>query len=68
MWEEEGVDRLTLNFTNNDNEIVQAAAAQCNNTVVIVHTSGPTILESFVDHPNVTAILMPLYPGEQSGR
>lgn len=33
-----------------------AVAAQNNNTIVIVHSVGPLILEPWIDHPNVTAV------------
>ena len=33
-----------------------AVAAQNKNTVVVVHSVGPLILEPWIDHPNVTAV------------
>jgi hypothetical protein len=35
---------------------VLAVAAQNNNTIVIVHSVGPLILEPWIDHPNITAV------------
>ena len=64
---EENQDRSTLNLTAGGNEMIQAVAAVCNNTVVIMHIPGPVIIDSWVNHPNITAILAPLLPGEQTG-
>ena len=33
-----------------------AVAAQNNNTIVIVNSVGPLIIEPWIDHPNVTAV------------
>jgi len=35
---------------------VLAVAAQNPNTIVVVHSVGPMILEPWIDHPNVTAV------------
>lgn len=63
----QGGDRNDLDLTRNGTEIVLATAARCSNTIVVVHTGGSVNLEPFADHPNVTAIVMPLMPGEQTG-
>ena len=34
--------------------LVQAVAAVNNNTIVVVNTVGPIIVEAWIDHPNVT--------------
>lgn len=39
----------------------------CNNTVLVVHSTGPIQIQEWADHPNVTAILWAGIPGEQSG-
>ena len=33
-----------------------SVAAQNNNTIVIVNSVGPLIVEPWIDHPNVTAV------------
>lgn len=38
-----------------------------NNTIVVIHAGGPLILEPWVDHPNVTAVLWAGFPGQESG-
>jgi beta-glucosidase len=35
---------------------VLAVAAQNNNTIVVVHSVGPLIVEPWINHPNVTAV------------
>ena len=36
--------------------LVLAVAAQNNNTIVIVNSVGPLIIEPWIDHPNITAV------------
>ncbi|KAF8595923.1 beta-glucosidase [Ceratobasidium sp. AG-I] len=60
-------DRNNLTAWNNGDELVKAVAAANANTVVVVHSVGPLILEPWVDHPNVTAILWAGLPGQESG-
>jgi len=38
--------------------LVEAVAAQNNNTIVVVHSVGPLILEPWIQHPNVTAVYL----------
>jgi beta-glucosidase len=65
-WAQEAVDRTTFNLDYQGNELVNAVASRCNNTVVVSHSSGINMLP-FADHPNVTAILAAHYPGQESG-
>jgi len=62
----EGSDRTTMELDYNGTAVVESVAAFCNNTIVVTHAMGPTIL-SFADHPNVTAILLGHYPGQELG-
>ncbi|QUC20405.1 uncharacterized protein UV8b_04646 [Ustilaginoidea virens] len=65
-WASEGYDRPALsdNFTDT---LVNTVADQCNKTVVVLHNAGPRIVDGFVDHPNVTAIIFAHLPGRDSG-
>ncbi|KHN94331.1 Glycoside hydrolase, family 3 [Metarhizium album ARSEF 1941] len=65
-WAAEGQDRPGLrdNFTDS---LVKTVADQCNKTVVVLHNAGPRIVDGFVDHPNVTAIIFAHLPGRDSG-
>ncbi|KAF8751682.1 Glycosyl hydrolase family 3 C-terminal domain [Rhizoctonia solani] len=60
-------DRNNLTAWHNGDELVKAVAAANKNTVVVVHSVGPIIVEPWVDHPNVTAILWAGLPGQESG-
>lgn len=65
-WAAEGYDRprLSDNFTDT---LVNTVAGQCSKTIVVLHNAGPRLVEGFVDHPNVTAILFAHLPGRESG-
>ncbi|KAG9086826.1 hypothetical protein FS749_003342 [Ceratobasidium sp. UAMH 11750] len=60
-------DRNNLTAWNNGDRLVKAVAAVNNNTIVVVHSVGPLIVEPWVDHPNITAILWAGLPGQESG-
>ncbi|KAE9367912.1 glycoside hydrolase family 3 protein [Stipitochalara longipes BDJ] len=62
----EGSDRKTMEPDYNGTAVVESVASYCNNTIVVTHAMGPTTL-SFADHPNVTAILLGHYPGQELG-
>ncbi|KAJ6133532.1 Glycoside hydrolase family 3 [Penicillium samsonianum] len=70
-YQRENMDRndLNLNIGNwtRSEDIILETAANCNNTIVVLHVGGPVIMEAWIDNPNVTAVLAPLYPGEQTG-
>ncbi|KAJ9638453.1 hypothetical protein H2199_007142 [Coniosporium tulheliwenetii] len=60
-------DRQNLTLWHDGNTLVQNVTARCNNTIVVIHSTGPVITNSFANNPNVTAILWAGLPGEQSG-
>ncbi|TFK67251.1 glycoside hydrolase family 3 protein [Pluteus cervinus] len=60
-------DRNNLTAWHNGDNLVLAVAAQNNNTIVVAHSVGPLILEPWIDHPNVTALLWAGLPGEEAG-
>lgn len=62
----EGHDRKDLRNLDQD-ELVLKVAAYCNNTIVIVNTVGPRIVESWINHENVTAVLYGGPLGQESG-
>jgi len=47
--------------------LVLAVAAQNNNTIVIVNSVGPLIVEPWIEHPNVTAVVWAGIPGSEVG-
>ena len=48
--------RKNLTAWHGGDELIQAVAAQNNNTIVVAHSVGPLIIEPWIDHPNVTAV------------
>ncbi|KIM71494.1 glycoside hydrolase family 3 protein [Piloderma croceum F 1598] len=60
-------DRKNLTAWHGGDALVLAVAAQNNNTIVIVHSVGPLIVEPWIEHPNVTAVLWAGLPGSESG-
>ncbi|KAL2016124.1 hypothetical protein VTK56DRAFT_4243 [Thermocarpiscus australiensis] len=62
----EGADRPAARDDYTDG-LVRHVAARCNNTVVVLHNAGVRLVDQFVDHPNVTALLFAHLPGEASG-
>lgn len=49
-------DRNNLTAWHGGDALVLSVAAQNNNTIVIINSVGPLILEPWIDHPNVTAV------------
>ncbi|EIN05767.1 beta-glucosidase [Punctularia strigosozonata HHB-11173 SS5] len=60
-------DRFNLTAWHNGDELILAVAAQNNNTVVVAHSVGPLIVEPWIDHPNVTALIWAGIPGQEAG-
>jgi len=60
-------DRNNLTVWMRGDDLVNEGAGNCSNTIVIAHTHGPIIMEPWIDHPNVTAVLMAGLPGQESG-
>ncbi|KAF2834943.1 glycoside hydrolase family 3 protein [Patellaria atrata CBS 101060] len=60
-------DRRNLTLWGGGDALIQNVTAVCNNTIVVMHTVGPVLVNSFYENPNVTAILWAGLPGEQSG-
>jgi beta-glucosidase len=59
--------RQNLTLWHGGDDLILATANQCANTIVVLHTVGAVIMESWYDHPNVTAILYAGLPGQESG-
>ncbi|KAF9468335.1 glycoside hydrolase family 3 protein [Collybia nuda] len=60
-------DRKNLTAWHGGDNLIQAVAAQNDNTIVIVHSVGPLIVEPWIEHPNVTAVLWAGAPGQEVG-
>ncbi|KAK4549108.1 hypothetical protein LTR36_007564 [Oleoguttula mirabilis] len=60
-------DRNNLTLWQNAEAAIDAVAGNCSNTILVVHTTGPVLLEKYENHPNITAILWAGVPGQESG-
>jgi beta-glucosidase len=60
-------DRNNLTAWHGGDQLVLTVAAQNNNTIVVVHSVGPLILEPWIEHPNVTAVLWAGLAGQETG-
>lgn len=63
----EGIDRPGLHDDYSD-ALVLNIAAQCANTIVIIHNAGVRLVDQWIEHPNVTAVIFAHLPGQDSGR
>lgn len=61
-------DRKDLNLLGNGERLIKAVAAVNNNTIVVIHSVGSIVMESWADLPGVKAIFMAGLPGEQTGQ
>ncbi|PIL26516.1 hypothetical protein GSI_12274 [Ganoderma sinense ZZ0214-1] len=60
-------DRKNLTLWGNANSLIGAVAEANPNTIVVVHSVGPAIIEPWIDNPNITAVLWAGLPGQESG-
>ena len=56
-------DRNNLTLWHSGDTLITKVADKCANTVVVLHTVGPVIMETWVDHPNVHLPLLFLTSG-----
>lgn len=71
-WKDIKGDRNDLSPQKGGDKLVQRVAKKCGNggngpVIVVLHTVGPTILEEWIDIPNVKAVLIAHLPGQESG-
>lgn len=60
-------DRNDLNAWHNGNALVQKVASVNPNTIVVVNTVGPIIVDSWIDNVNVTGLIWAGLPGQEAG-
>nr|AMQ75897.1 Bgl3C [Humicola insolens] len=60
-------DRNHLDPWHNGNQLVQAVAAANKNTIVVVHSTGPIILETILNTPGVRAVVWAGLPSQENG-
>jgi beta-glucosidase len=63
----EAWDRPGLADEESD-DLVKNVAAQCYNTIVVIHNAGIRLVDAWIDHENVTAVMFAHLPGQDSGR
>ncbi|KAI1848017.1 hypothetical protein JX266_006130 [Neoarthrinium moseri] len=60
-------DRKNLTLWNGGDSLVEAVASVNPNTIVVIHSVGPVLIDHIKTHPNVTAMLWAGLPGQESG-
>ncbi|KAL2020607.1 hypothetical protein VTK56DRAFT_8097 [Thermocarpiscus australiensis] len=60
-------DRNNLDPWHNGNQLVQAVANANKNTIVVVHSVGPIILETILATPGVRAVVWAGLPSQENG-
>ncbi|OKP11534.1 hypothetical protein PENSUB_3020 [Penicillium subrubescens] len=60
-------DRNNLTLWQNADQVIRTVSSLCNNTIVVLHSVGPVLLNDLYEHPNITAIVWAGMPGEESG-
>ncbi|WAQ80717.1 hypothetical protein PtA15_1A55 [Puccinia triticina] len=65
--QENAGDRNNMSLWNNGDDLILRTAQVCNNVVVVIHSVGAVDMEAWINHPNVTAVLMAGLPGQESG-
>lgn len=56
-----------LNAWHKGDDLVKAAADKFSNVVVIIHSVGPILMEDWIDHKSVKAVLLAHLPGQEAG-
>ncbi|KAI1075408.1 glycoside hydrolase superfamily [Whalleya microplaca] len=67
VWATEGYDRPSLRDDFTDG-LIHSVASQCANTIVVFHNAGVRLVDTFIDHPNITAVIFAHLPGQESGK
>lgn len=60
-------DRNNLTLWQGGEDVIATVAALCNNTIVVIHSGGPVVVDAYYDNENVTGIIWAGMPGEQAG-
>jgi beta-glucosidase len=59
-------DRSGLSDDYSDRLVINVAS-QCSHTIVVIHNAGVRLVDAWIDHPNVTAVIFAHAPGQESG-
>ena len=70
-WGDISGDRNDLNLQKNGDLLIEQVADGCGagkgSTIVVIHSVGPVILDKWLHHPGVKAVIMANLPGQESG-
>lgn len=70
-WKSVAGDRNDLNLQKGGDKLVSKIARDCGggkgSTIVVIHSVGPVVMESWIDLPGVKAVLAANLPAEESG-
>ena len=62
----EGADRTEL-YNNDQDALIKQVAENCANTIVVINTAGVRLVDQWIEHENVTAVLYGSLLGQESG-
>ncbi|CAF3457969.1 unnamed protein product [Fusarium graminearum] len=65
-WASEGWDRPAI-YDDYTDSLINNVADKCANTIVVLHNAGARVVDGFISHPNVTAVIYAHLPGQDSG-
>lgn len=60
-------DRNNLTLWGNGDALIETVSSNNPNTIVVIHSTGPVLIDQWFDSPNITAILWAGIPGQESG-
>jgi hypothetical protein len=60
-------DRSSLHLQHSGDAMISSVAATCKDTIVVIHSVGPVLMEQWIDHENVTAVVVAHLPGQEAG-
>jgi len=64
----EGRDRPTLRLDDGGEALILEVAKACaGDVVVVIHAGGQVVMEDWINHPKVKAVIWAGYPGQESG-
>ncbi|CAE6532924.1 unnamed protein product, partial [Rhizoctonia solani] len=66
-YQVEGLDRDNITSWSNGDDLANTVAAQCNDTIVVIHSGQQVLMESWIDNPDITAAVFAYYPGRETG-
>lgn len=63
----EGMDRESM-YDDYTDDLILNVASRCSNTIVVFQNAATRLVDQFIDHPNVTALVFAHLPGQDSGK